>query len=130
MGIEVTWHGHATWLVDTSQHKILIDPFFDDSPTAPIKSDEISANFILVSHGHFDHIADAASIANRTGASVIANLEIAQWLASNHKVENTIGMNIGGKTDQPFGTVKMTPGCPYGLTPIRRPSATVANINI
>ncbi len=109
MAVEITWYGHATWLVEHDGHKILIDPFFNDSPVAPIKADEVSADHILISHGHFDHISDAASIANRTGATVVAIFEIAQWLSSNHQVQNTIGMNIGGKTQLPFGSVKMTP---------------------
>ena len=109
MGITVTWYGHATWLVDTGSHKILIDPFLDESPTAPIRAAEVDANTILISHGHFDHVADAASIANRTGATLVAIYEIAEWFAKNHDVKNTIGMNIGGQVTLDFGTVKMTP---------------------
>ena len=109
MGINITWQGHGTWTVNTEQHKILIDPFFNESPTAPIKADDVETDFILVSHGHFDHIADAASIAKRTKATVVAIFEIAEWLSKNYGVENTIGMNIGGKVELPFGTVKMTP---------------------
>ncbi|QEG25081.1 metal-dependent hydrolase [Mariniblastus fucicola] len=109
MAVELTWYGHATWMISTGEHKILLDPFFDDSPTAPIKAAEAEADFILVSHGHFDHIADAASIANRTGAPVYAVYEIANWLSANHGVENANGMNIGGAVDLPFGKVKMVP---------------------
>jgi len=109
MGITLTWYGHATWLVDTGEHKILLDPFFNDNPSSPIKADDVSANTILVSHGHFDHIADVASIANRTGATVVAIYEIAEWLAKNHSVENPVGMNIGGQTRLPWGTAKMVP---------------------
>ena len=60
----------------TDKHTLLVDPFLDDSPTAPVKAKDATADFILVSHGHFDHIADAAKIANRTGATVVANYEI------------------------------------------------------
>jgi L-ascorbate metabolism protein UlaG (beta-lactamase superfamily) len=108
MPIELTWYGHAVWLVSTDQHKLVIDPFFNESPTAPIKADEVSADFILVSHGHFDHIADAASIALRTGATVISNYEIANWLSNKFQVASTVGMNVGGQASQPFGVVKMT----------------------
>jgi len=109
MALELTWYGHATWLISTGEHKILLDPFFDDSPTAPIKAAEAEADFILVSHGHFDHIADAASIAKRTGAPVYAVYEIANWLSQNHGVENANGMNIGGAVELPFGKLKMVP---------------------
>ena len=60
--MELTWLGHATWLLKTGSHTILLDPFLDDSPTAPIKSDKVAADFILVSHGHGDHIADCARL--------------------------------------------------------------------
>ena len=109
MGIELTWYGHATWLISTGEHKILLDPFFDDSPTAPIKAAEVEADFILVSHGHFDHIADAASIANRTGAELYAVYEVANWLSQNHGVAKANGMNIGGAVELPFGKLKMVP---------------------
>lgn len=109
MSINITWYGHATWLVDTGEHKILLDPFLNDNPMSPIKADEAEADTILVSHGHFDHIADAASIANRTGASVVAIFEIAQWLSTNHGVQDPVGMNIGGQVDLPWGSAKMVP---------------------
>ena len=108
MGSELTWLGHGTWAIQTSDHKIILDPFLNDSPTAPLKADDVDADFILVSHGHFDHVADVASIANRCDATVVANFEIAQWFATNHNVENTIGMNLGGSIDLPFGNAKLT----------------------
>jgi L-ascorbate metabolism protein UlaG (beta-lactamase superfamily) len=108
MPAELTWLGHASWQLKTAQHTILIDPFLDDSPTAPIKSKDAQADFILVSHGHFDHIADAAKIANRTGATVVSNYEITTWLAKNHGVKNTVGGNLGGGANLPFGRVKLT----------------------
>jgi L-ascorbate metabolism protein UlaG (beta-lactamase superfamily) len=109
MSVELTGYGHATWLISTGQHKILLDPFLDDSPTAPIKAAEAEADFILVSHGHFDHVADVASIAKRTGAAVYAIYEIAEWFTKTHGVENANGMNIGGGIELPFGKLKMVP---------------------
>src|SRR6476469_6544690 len=104
----LTWLGHASWQLKTQQHTLLIDPFLDDSPTAPVKSKDVAADFILVSHGHFDHIADAAKIANRTGATVVSSFEITTWLAKNHGVKNTLGGNLGGGANLPFGRVKLT----------------------
>ena len=128
MSIKLTWYGHATWMISTGEHSILLDPFFNESPTAPIKSDAVDADFILVSHGHFDHVADVATIANKNDSTVIAIYEIAQWFGKNHSVKNTIEMNIGGTVQLPFGSVKMTPalhssqlpdgsyaGCPAGF---------------
>lgn len=108
MTTKLTWYGHGTWGIETDKHRILLDPFFDDNPSSPIKSSEVKADFILVSHGHFDHIADAAEIAKRNEAQTIAIYEVAQWLQENQSVENTLGMNIGGTTKLPFGSVKMT----------------------
>ncbi len=107
MTTELRWLGHGSWSITTGDHHLLLDPFLDDSPTAPVGADEVEAEFILVSHGHFDHIADAEKIAKRTGALVIANFEICEWLAARG-VENTHAMNTGGGFDFPFGRVKMT----------------------
>jgi L-ascorbate metabolism protein UlaG (beta-lactamase superfamily) len=75
-----------------------------------VKAADVEANFILVSHGHEDHLADAASIANRCGATIISNYEITTWFAKKHGVKNTIGMNLGGWTSPlPFGRAKLTP---------------------
>ncbi len=103
----LTWLGHGTWLIETDDTKILLDPFLDDNPASPVKAADVEADYILISHGHFDHIADAVPIAKRTGAQVIAIFEIAQWL-SQQGVENTLGMNIGGSVPLPFGQVTMT----------------------
>ena len=112
MSIELTWLGHGSWLVHvksskTGEHRILVDPFLDDSPTAPVKSDAVSADFILVSHGHFDHVADAAKIARRTGATVISNYEICEWLGKQG-IERTHPHNLGGGSAQAFGRVQLT----------------------
>jgi len=108
MATELTWLGHGCWLINIDQTTVILDPFLNDSPTAPVKADEVTADFILVSHGHYDHIADVVSIAQRTGAQVIANFEITQWLSNTHGIDNTLGMNLGGQAKLPFGTVKMT----------------------
>jgi L-ascorbate metabolism protein UlaG (beta-lactamase superfamily) len=112
MGIELTWLGHGSWSLhvispDVGDLTILVDPFLDDSPTAPVKSGEVAADYILVSHGHFDHVADAAKIALRTGATVISNFEICEWLAKQG-VEHTHPHNLGGGSAQKFGRVQLT----------------------
>jgi len=106
--MKITWHGHGTWQIDVDDNVFLLDPFFDDNPSAVIKAEEANADFILVSHGHFDHVADVASIANRCKAKVIAIYEIANWFAEKHSVADTLGMNIGGKIDLGVATIKMT----------------------
>jgi L-ascorbate metabolism protein UlaG (beta-lactamase superfamily) len=108
MSLSLTWLSHGGWLIQSSNHKILLDPFVSQPPNSPVSKDELAADFILVSHGHFDHINDVPDIARRTGAPVISIFEITQWLEANHGITNGIGMNIGGGVNLPFGHVKMT----------------------
>ena len=108
MTTQLTWLGHGTWLIETGKNTVLLDPFLDDNPSAPVKAAGVNPDHILVSHGHFDHVADAASIANRTGATVVSNYEISTWLEAKHGVKNTIGMNLGGTVKLPFGRTTLT----------------------
>lgn len=106
MPITLTWTGHATWLVDTGQGTLLVDPFLDECPTASMKAHDVACDAILVTHGHFDHVADLVAIARRTGAKVFCNWEIGQWLG-RQGVENVQPMNHGGRVAVPGGTAKM-----------------------
>ena len=108
MGIKITWHGHATWMMDIDGAKVLLDSFIADNPSCEATLDDISVDAVLVSHGHFDHVADAAAVANKNDATLVAIYEIATWFSENHAVKNTIGMNIGGQTKLDCCTVKMT----------------------
>ncbi len=105
--IKLTWYGHSTWEVEISETKVLIDPFLSGSPVAPVEVDEVEADYIIVTHGHSDHIGDTVAIAERTGATVIANAEIARWLRKQG-VENVHPQHIGGGFHYPFGYVKLT----------------------
>lgn len=107
MVAELTWLGHNAWAIQAGAHNLVVDPFLDDNPVAARKADQVQAQFLLISHGHFDHIADAEKIARRTGALVISTYEICQWLSAKG-VENTHAMNIGGAYRFPFGRLKMT----------------------
>ena len=103
---EITWYGHATIGLETDGYKILIDPFFTDNPAASTTADQVDADFIIVSHGHGDHVGDAIDIAKRTGALVISNHEIATWFL-NQGIE-AHGQHIGGGYQHPFGYLKLT----------------------
>ncbi len=107
MATRLTWLGHGTWSIETGDQTILLDPFLNDNPKCPISADEAKADVILISHGHFDHLADAPAVAQRTGAQTYCIHEIAQWLAEQHGVDNITGMNLGGSVDLPFGMVKL-----------------------
>ncbi len=109
MSVQLTWLGHNAWELQTGSNRILIDPFLDDSPTAPVKSGDVEADHIFVSHGHFDHINNAANIASRTGATVVANFEICEWLKTQGVAEEKLAaMNTGGWKATPFGRVQLT----------------------
>jgi L-ascorbate metabolism protein UlaG (beta-lactamase superfamily) len=109
MAATITWFGHNAWSIEVSGISILLDPFLNDSPTSPVKADSVNADFILLSHGHGDHLGDTVAIAKRTGATVITNFEIGEWLTKQGLAEGTvIGMNSGGGIEQPFGHVKFT----------------------
>lgn len=104
---KLTWFGHATLGLETDGQRLLIDPFFTGNPAASTKADEVAADFILVTHGHGDHVGDAIQIAKRTGATVIANAEISSWMG-RQGVENTHAQHIGGGYHYPFGYLKLT----------------------
>lgn len=108
MSIKLTYYGHSTMSVDADGTKLVIDPFFKpNNPLAPATQEEVDADFVLLTHGHGDHVADAAALLKRTGALVIANFEIVTWLG-NQGIENGHGMNTGGGYSFPFGHVKCT----------------------
>lgn len=108
MPVQLTWLGHATWLIEAGSHRMILDPFLTENPAATFSADEVDVGFVLLTHGHFDHVADAASIANRCGATLVGSYEVANWFGEKHSVENTLGMNIGGAVQMPFGRLKMT----------------------
>lgn len=107
MALKLTWYSHACFLIDTGSQKLLTDPFLTDNPLAPIDADTVEADYILVSHGHGDHIGDTLTIARRTGATVISNFEIHNWIAGQG-VANLHPQHIGGGFDYPWGRVKLT----------------------
>ncbi|MEA4956736.1 hypothetical protein SDC9_21439 [bioreactor metagenome] len=93
--VEITWLGHSAFeILSDKKIKILIDPFISNNPSCNIPVEEIDADLILLTHGHSDHFGDAMEIANRTGAKIIGNHEVALFL-SQQGLE-AVGMNIGG----------------------------------
>jgi L-ascorbate metabolism protein UlaG (beta-lactamase superfamily) len=104
--MKVTFYGQACISVRVSGRTLLFDPFIRGNALArEVDVDGVQADYILVTHGHLDHIADAAEIAERTGALVIANFEVAEWL-EKQGVKNVHGLNPGGGHDFDFGRVK------------------------
>ncbi|MEO1857192.1 MAG: metal-dependent hydrolase [Rubritalea sp.] len=100
------FYGHSCFSVEINGYKILFDPFISPNPKAEkINIEAIDADFILISHGHEDHVADAEEILKRTGATLISNYEIVCWFGEKgHKKSHPL--NHGGSVKLPFGKVK------------------------
>jgi L-ascorbate metabolism protein UlaG (beta-lactamase superfamily) len=93
--MQFTYYGHSCFAVNVGGKKLLFDPFISANSLAQhIDIQSIRADYILVSHGHGDHIADVVAIADNTGATVIGAFEVVNWLA-NKGVKKTHGMNFG-----------------------------------
>jgi L-ascorbate metabolism protein UlaG (beta-lactamase superfamily) len=105
--MEITFFGHASFLVNTGGKNLVFDPFISPNPNASsINVDEIPADYLLVSHGHGDHVADAEAIGKRTSAKVIGGYEVVTWFEG--KGLEGHAMNHGGRWDFDFGSVKLT----------------------
>ena len=107
MATKLTFLGHSTFQVETAGKTILIDPFFTGNPAASTTAADVNPDFIVVSHGHADHVGDTVEIAKRTGALVLANFEITEWFGQQG-VENRDAQHIGGAQKYDFGTLKLT----------------------
>jgi L-ascorbate metabolism protein UlaG (beta-lactamase superfamily) len=89
--------------------KILLDPFLTGNPSTNLSPDEVEVDAIVISHGHGDHIGDTVAIAKRTGAKVISNFEIINWLGGQGLDQNKLHpQHIGGSHEHEFGRVKLT----------------------
>ncbi len=107
--MKLTYYGHACFSVEAAGKTLLFDPFITPNPlAAKIDVKKVAADFILVSHGHGDHVADVIEIAQRTGAKVIAPFEVGDWFESKKGLKNVQAMNHGGAAATDFGRVKLT----------------------
>jgi L-ascorbate metabolism protein UlaG (beta-lactamase superfamily) len=105
--MNVTFYGHACFAVELGVDTLLFDPFITpNSQASGVDLNSVRADYILVSHGHQDHLADAVEVAKRTGSTVIANFEVATWLEKNG-VARLHAMNHGGPVGFEFGRVRM-----------------------
>jgi L-ascorbate metabolism protein UlaG (beta-lactamase superfamily) len=106
--MKFTYYGHACFAVQAGGKTLLFDPFISPNPLAKkIDVGKVGADFVLVSHGHGDHVADVVDIASRTGAKIIAPYEVGSWFEAKG-VKNVQSMNHGGAAKMDFGRVKLT----------------------
>jgi L-ascorbate metabolism protein UlaG (beta-lactamase superfamily) len=111
MSTRLQWLGHACLLFESGGKHVLVDPFLAGNPKAATSADTVPADLILISHGHGDHVGDAVQIAERTGAKVLSNYEIAEWLKDEKGLPESqvLGLQHGGGTTIPgIGRVKLT----------------------
>lgn len=105
--MKLRYFSHSAFQIKTDDNKtILIDPFLDDNPTSPVKSENVDADYIILSHAHGDHIGDAMKIGKRCNSTFICVNELANYLSS--KGFNAHNMHIGGGYNFEFGRVKFT----------------------
>ncbi len=114
--MEITWLGHATFLLEDAGTRVLIDPFLSGNPKAARQPDEVECDVILQTHGHLDHYLDTVAIAKRTGATVVAIVELANEIAGKG-VEDVRDPNLGGTVTFDWGWVKLVPAWHTAVTP-------------
>jgi len=123
--LEIKWLGHAGFKIYTENCEIVIDPFLENNPQTNISIDEIGKpDYVCVTHDHDDHLGDSLKICKKTGSKLISNFELTQY-AEEKGVENTIPMNIGGKTELKNLEIIMTKA--FHTAEIGTPSGFVFN---
>jgi L-ascorbate metabolism protein UlaG (beta-lactamase superfamily) len=114
--MDIRFLGHAAFELTEGDTRILIDPFLTGNPKAAVSADELEPTHIFLTHGHSDHIGDTVDIAKRTGAQVVAIVEIAGELQEDG-IENVSDPNIGGTIDFGNVSVRLTPAWHTSTTP-------------
>jgi L-ascorbate metabolism protein UlaG (beta-lactamase superfamily) len=114
--MEIRFLGHAAFELRDGDTTVLIDPFLTGNPKAAVGADELSPDAILLTHGHGDHLGDTVSIAKRSGADVVAIVEIANEL-TDEGVQNVSDPNLGGTVERDWGWVRLVPAWHTSTTP-------------
>lgn len=104
--ITLTWYGHSALGLETGLTKLLVDPYFTDNPAASAQAGQVSADYILVTHGHHDHLGDTVEIAKRSGSITISNVEISIWLEKQGL--DAQSLRFGQERSYAFGSVQLT----------------------
>jgi L-ascorbate metabolism protein UlaG (beta-lactamase superfamily) len=115
MAVDVRWLGHSAFELTAGDANVVVDPFITGNPKAAVSANELNPNFILLTHGHADHIGDTVDIAKRTGATVLAIVELANEIGGEGV--DVVDPNIGGTVQFDWGWVKMTPAWHTAVSP-------------
>jgi len=103
--MKITYHGHSCLTIEMENgQRVMIDPFITGNPLTDLTAEEVKTDWLLITHGHSDHIGDMIPIAKENQATIISIVEIADY--ANSRGVDSFGMNIGGKHAFPFGVVK------------------------
>jgi L-ascorbate metabolism protein UlaG (beta-lactamase superfamily) len=113
--MDIRFLGHAAFALEHDGKTVLIDPFLTGNPVAAASADDVAADAILLTHGHGDHFGDTVAIAKRTGAPVVAIVEIAREL--EEEGIQAIDPNMGGTVELEWGSVQLTPAWHTSTTP-------------
>ena len=114
--MDIRFLGHACFEITDGDTRVLIDPFLTGNPKAAVEASELEPTHLLLTHGHADHFGDTVDIAKRTGAQVVAIVEIANEL-TEAGVENVSDPNLGGTVKFDWGWVKLVPAWHTSTTP-------------
>jgi L-ascorbate metabolism protein UlaG (beta-lactamase superfamily) len=108
--MNITLFGHSAFQIQTGGKSILVDPFITGNKHAEglVSPGDLNPDVIILTHAHGDHFGDTPEIARRSGAQVVANFEITQYLSGKHGHENVLGMNHGGGWDFDWGRIELT----------------------
>src|SRR3954452_24754229 len=115
--MDIRFLGHAAFELTEGDTRVLIDPFITGNPKATVSADDLNPTHIFLTHGHADHFGDTVDLAKRTGAQVVAIVEIADELQSEHGLENVSDPNIGGTVELGNVSVRLTPAWHTSTTP-------------
>jgi L-ascorbate metabolism protein UlaG (beta-lactamase superfamily) len=128
--MDIRFLGHACFELTEGNTRVLIDPFLTGNPKAAVTADDVDPTHIFLTHGHADHIGDTVSIAKRTGAQVVAIVELASEIAEEG-VENVSDPNLGGTVEFSGGWVRLVPAWHTSTTPkgtVNTPAGLVVNL--
>jgi L-ascorbate metabolism protein UlaG (beta-lactamase superfamily) len=128
--MDIRFLGHACFELTDGDTRVLVDPFLTGNPKAAAEASELEPTHILLSHGHADHYGDVIDIGKRTGAQVVAIVELANELGEQG-LENVAGPNIGGTIQFEGGWVRLTPAWHTGTSPngtVSTPAGLVINL--
>lgn len=106
--MKVRYLSHSCFQIEIDGKLLIIDPFIKPNPLAEaVKFEELKADYILITHGHWDHVADAVELLKQTGATLICQFDLVGWFQKQGVENQAIGLNVGGKVALPFGVVRM-----------------------